>query len=606
MHLSEYINTDKALAIISAIFVSIIIAFAVGSIIMFLTRILFTFFYEKKSLFWGSIYSGISIAIISYFIFIKGLHDVSFVSKNNIEWINNNLILILSSLSIILSLFFILIQFFIKINIFKIVVLFGTFALAMAFAGNDLVNFIGVPVAGFEAFQDYSINGNGNPHTFSMESLANPIKTDMTFLLIAGIIMIFTIWFSKKAKSVIDTSVNLSRQKDGDEKFDSNQLSRAIVRFFYNLNGLFNTKYSRVISVYINKRFRPQPFNKKENDPPAFDMLRASVNLIVASTLIAFATSMKLPLSTTYVAFMVAMGTSFSDKAWGRESAVYRVSGVFAVIGGWFLTAFIAFFLSALIALLLWWGDLIAICIIIPIVFFVLYRTHILHKKTQAEKKIKSSISEKIKSGKIDLEEITYDAVNEVMTFLLNTLSNVYSGLKNEDIKLLKKNMKKVKSINKKVVGYKNIINEAIANSSNIKVEMSEYFIKTNESLNSIITSLTFITRPAYLHISNIHKSLSKNQLKDFKILLNEMSDFINFITEYLKNHENINEDIITNEHINILNKIDTYRVNQIERIRRKETPSRSNLLFLNIVSEFKILSNLVLEIYLLEKTKQK
>jgi phosphate/sulfate permease len=598
MHLSKYINTDKAFAIIGAIFISIVIAFTIGFLVMFLTRILFTFFYEKKMRLLGSLFAGISIAVICYFIFLKGLKDVTFVPEHTLEWINNNVIYILSVIATGLTIFFILLQFFIRFNVFKIVVFFGTFALAMAFAGNDLVNFIGVPMAGFKSFEIFMSSGSTNPDLFSMEMLAQPVKTEIGFLIIAGIIMILALWFSKKAKTVIETSVNLSRQKDGHEQFDSNQLSRAVVRIFHNIGSFLTTRYTKRMSQSLDKRFIQPPPNKKDPNPPAFDMLRASMNLMVASSLIALGTSLKLPLSTTYVTFMVAMGTSLSDRAWGRESAVYRVSGVFTVIGGWFLTAFIAFTVSGIIAMLLWWGDMVAIALIVPLVVFILIRTHRIHKRHIQETKSKSTITDALRSQLQSPEQISFQAISEVIVNVPEILSGVYEGLKSEDIMLLKKIVKMSKSLDKKTEAYHDAISDTIKESDELQVKWSDFMLKMNDALRGIVVSLSFISKPAFQHVNNIHKSLSKNQLEDYKELMEELNKLCNLILEYMNPAKPYEGDLIYKEHKKILAAIDKVRVKQIERIRKKETPSRSSLLFLNIVSEFRLISFLLVDIY--------
>jgi phosphate/sulfate permease len=604
--LSKYINSEKALAIISAIFLSIVIAFTVGFLVMFLTRILFTFFYEKKMKFLGSLFAGISISVICYFIFFKGLKDVSFVPEHVLTYINQNVLLILGVISGAVTLFFILIQLVIRFNVFRIVVFFGTFALAMAFAGNDLVNFIGVPMAGFKSFQHFIASGSNTPDLFTMEALAKPVQTELGFLFLAGIIMILALWFSRKARTVVETSVNLSRQKDGAEQFGSNQLSRAIVRFFYHLGSFFSNRYAKRMSNALDKRFEQLPVDTKDPNPPAFDMLRASMNLMVASSLIALGTSLKLPLSTTYVTFMVAMGTSLSDRAWGRESAVYRVSGVFTVIGGWFLTAFVAFSVSGIVALILWWGDMIAIAVIVPLVIFILIRTHRAHKRHAAEKKLKSSLASTFGAKDKTPEQISSHTISEVINVLPAVLQSVYDGLKKEDLPLLKKAVKKINAIDKKTESYKDAISEVIKDSEPLQIQWSDFLLKMNDALRGIVVSLAFVAKPSYQHVSNLHKTLNKNQLDDFSLLMNEMMKLNSLVLEYIDPAKPYESELIINEHTRLQAEIDKVRINQINRINKKETPSRSSLLFLNIVSEFRLISFLLVDIYQYERNRLK
>ncbi len=602
--LSKYINTDKAFAIISAIFLSIIIAFTIGFLVMFLTRILFTFFYDKKMRIGGSIFGGISIAIISYFIFIKGMKDLSVIPEVTLAWINANISLLMVYIAVGLSLLLFLIQLLIKINVFRIVVLFGSFALAMAFAGNDLVNFIGVPIAGYNSFKIFVQSGATNPESFSMEMLAGPVHTEIWFLLAAGIIMILSLWFSKRARTVIATSVNLSKRQEGEEQFGSNHFSRSIVRFFYNTSSFLNSKYLKGTKKLVDKRFIQPEHDTKDPNPPAFDMLRGALNLIVSSILIAFGTSLKLPLSTTYVTFMVAMGTSLADRAWGRESAVYRVSGVFTVVGGWFLTAFIAFTVAALVAWFLWWGDLIAVIIIIPLVVVVLYRSHLKYLRKEKKKEEKKQLIANITSGKEDLETISLNAISDILAQTPILVEDVFLGLQNEDVKMIKNALKKIKELDHSTLAQRTLLNESINMLDESRLHWGEFFIKVNESLRGITVALTFIAKPSYQHLNNIHQTLNKHQLKDFEFLKVELTQLARYIQEYINPEAPNNDFNILFEYRKMVNEIDTVRVNQIKRIKKKDSPSRSNLLFLNILSEIKVITQLLLEIYQTEKQR--
>ncbi|MBN2263541.1 MAG: inorganic phosphate transporter, partial [Prolixibacteraceae bacterium] len=343
LSLGNYINSEKALAIISGILISVFIAFTVGAFIQWITRLIFSFRYEKTFKYIGSIYGGLAFAVITYFMIIKGAKGASFITEEMSAYMKSHLLGIMAVSFVGWTLLLQLLQWLFKVNILKIVVLAGTFALAMAFAGNDLVNFIGVPLAGFESFKMWSA-AEIAPDLFTMEGLAGKVKTPTYMLLIAGAVMVVTLITSRKARNVIQTSVDLSRQTEGVERFGSSALSRMLVRASVQISQFSDKYLPNSVNRFVEKQFAPAPVNQAipVADRPAFDMLRAASNLIVASILISIGTSFKLPLSTTYVTFLVAMGTSLADKAWGRESAVYRISGVFAVIGGWFLTALIA------------------------------------------------------------------------------------------------------------------------------------------------------------------------------------------------------------------------------------------------------------------------
>ena len=380
--LGDLINTDKALSVIMAIFVSVAIAFFFGMLVQWIARVIFTFNYTKKMKYSIALFGGIAATSIIYFMLIKGLKDSSFMTPENKHWIQDNTLLLITVFFVFFTLLMQVLH-WLKVNVFKVVVLMGTFALALAFAGNDLVNFIGVPLAGFSSFMDYTANGSGNPDNFLMTSLLGPAKTPGYFLIGAGAIMVYALCTSKKAHAVIKTSVDLSRQDEGEETFGSTPIARTIVRFSMALaNGI-----SR-ITPNSTKKWLDTRFRKDEAiiaDGAAFDLVRASVNLVLAGLLIALGTSLKLPLSTTYVTFMVAMGTSLADRAWGRDSAVYRITGVLSVIGGWFITAGAAFTFCFFVALVLHYGGNISIIVLIGIAVFILIRSQVMYKKRKAK-----------------------------------------------------------------------------------------------------------------------------------------------------------------------------------------------------------------------------
>lgn len=349
----DVINYQKATEIIIGIFVSIGVAFSIGAGVQWLSRMLFTFHIKDRIKKYGPPFAGMAIAIIIFFLLVKGLKGAAFVPDSFAEMISNNGLLIMAVTFFVATLLTFVLQRVFKLNPLKIVVLLGTFSLAMAFAGNDLVNFIGVPITGYLSYDLWLASGV-EASQFSMDALANSVKTPGPMLYIAGLIMVLTLWFSSKAKKVSDTEIKLSSQHDVAERFKPNFLAHAIVKASSKLGTAVQKIISRRTNVYINRRFRLSPIT--ETDKPAFDLVRASVNLMVASVLIAFASSLKLPLSTTYVSFMVAMGSSLADRAWGSGSAPHRVAGVLNVIGGWFLTAAGAFTAAGLMALLIYSG----------------------------------------------------------------------------------------------------------------------------------------------------------------------------------------------------------------------------------------------------------
>ena len=376
------LNSSKALQVIIAIFVSVAISFVVGMVVMWISRVVFTFNYGKHSRYSIAIFGGIAFTALSYFIFLKGVGKSPYLSDGVRDYIdtNTNMLLVLTFIvsTIVMEMLHLM-----KVNIFRFTVLMGTFALAMAFAGNDLVNFIGVPLAGLDSYQDYVANGHGvGIDGFMMSSLMESAKTPPFYLMAAGIIMIVAMATSKKAQNVIKTSVDLARQDEGDEMFGSSRAARAIVRFCQSMIEMVVAIFPVGLRKWINRRFNANDVELKD-DKAAFDVVRAAVNLVIASMLITFGTNHRLPLSTTYVTFMVAMGTSLADRAWSRESAVFRITGVLSVIGGWFLTAGLAFLACALVCLCMWYGGIAVQVAFIVLVIFLLIRSNRQYKRKQ-------------------------------------------------------------------------------------------------------------------------------------------------------------------------------------------------------------------------------
>ncbi|MBQ4622482.1 MAG: inorganic phosphate transporter, partial [Bacteroidaceae bacterium] len=378
----DLLNTEKALSVIFGIFLSVAIAFFFGTLVQWISRIIFTFNYKPRLKWTIGLFGGLAATAIIYFMLIKGLKDSSFMTKENKLWVAENTWMIVTCCFIGFTILMQILH-WCRVNVFKVIVMMGTFALAMAFAGNDLVNFIGVPLAGLDAYNDFVANGGGNPNGFLMESLNGPAKTPMIFLVAAGAIMVFSLATSKKAQNVIKTSVNLSRQDEGEEMFGSSAVARSMVRSTTNAANAIIRIIPQSVRTWINSRF-----NQDEAimaDGAAFDLVRASVNLVLAGLLIALGTSLKLPLSTTYVTFMVAMGSSLADRAWSRESAVFRITGMLSVIGGWFLTAGVAFVMSALVVTIMYYGGFVAMGAMIALAVFLLVRSNIAYRKKQQE-----------------------------------------------------------------------------------------------------------------------------------------------------------------------------------------------------------------------------
>jgi len=544
LEISEYINSAKALAIISGILLSVVISFTVGAIVQFITRLVFSFDYKKTIKRYGAIWGGIAITAITYFILIKGAKGASFMSSDLKKTIiDNTVIIILISFAvwtILLQLF----SWFTKLNILKLIVLVGTFALAMAFAGNDLVNFIGVPLAGYESFNSFIANPGADPNGFLMADLTGKVKTPTLFLLIAGLIMVITLWFSKKAKSVTKTELNLARQDAGYERFGSSGPARTLVRSTSAISRGIVAFLPNSVITGIEKRFdqsKASTVITDNEEAPSFDLIRASVNLVVASILISFATSLKLPLSTTYVTFMVAMGTSLSDKAWGRESAVYRVTGVFSVIGGWFLTAFSAFSMAFIVAFILYYGGIYAVIALLAMAIFLVYRTHGIHKKATAE--LDDDDQDVNTISETNIVDKSSKTIIRSLNSVISEFERTIEGLEKEDLKLLKKSNKEIAKITAKTKYLKNNINVIVAKLKEDTGNTSYFIVEVLDYLREMVHSISFINGPAYEHVDNNHKPLGNEQINELKSLHTELRILIDAIVLSMEsgNYDNLN-----------------------------------------------------------------
>lgn len=603
LNLSEYINSAKALAIISGILMSVVISFTVGAIVQFLTRLVFSFDYKTNIKRYGAIWGGIAITAITYFILIKGAKGASFMSSElKTTIVENTWMIIMVSLVGWISILQLL-SWFTKFNVLKMIVLVGTFALAMAFAGNDLVNFIGVPLAGYESFNAFIANVGANPDGFLMSDLTGQVKTPTLFLLIAGLIMVVTLWLSKKARTVTKTELNLARQDAGFERFGSTGFARTIVRTSSNLSKKINAFLPASLVSAIDRRFdQTELLKKKENgeEIPAFDLIRASVNLVVASILISFATSLKLPLSTTYVTFMVAMGSSLSDRAWGRESAVYRITGVFSVIGGWFLTAFSAFSIAFIVAFILYYGGFIAVFVLIALAIFLISRTHLIHKKIAAaaidEDQDVSTISETNiadKSSKTIIKNLKKVAIEYEMTI---------KGLEKEDVKLLKQSGKEISKITAKTKHLKDNINVIIDKLKEDSENTAYYFVEVLDYMREMLHSISFVNGPAYEHVDNNHKPLIDVQLAELKTFHTGLKQLIEKITDAMDSGDYSELDAILDIQSKLMKYVQKISKAQIKRLKEGTVGTKNSILYLNIVNESK---NLILQVVNLFKSQR-
>ena len=600
-----YINTDKATEIILGILLSVIIAFSIGALVQFVSRLLISFKFQEKPKWVGAIFGGFALTSIIYFILVKGLKSASVFSPEVLDMIANKQFLFILSNFVVWTLVSWMISTLTKINVYTIVIVMGTFALAMAFAGNDLVNFIGVPLAAMESYTTWSASGI-DADKYTMEGLASAVQTPQYLLLLSGMIMVVTLWFSSKAKNVVKTSVDLSRQDEGDERFQPNFLSRQIVKLTIsaseNIAGLIPDSLLKKMDTRFEKPYVYVPKSRVQ-DLPAFDLVRASVNLMVASVLISLATSMKLPLSTTYVTFMVAMGSSLADRAWGAESAVYRVAGVLNVIGGWFFTAISAFTAAALIAYIIHLGGIWAIGALLIVAFFLIGKNYLSHTKKMKETKLEQKL-ERAESNSI-IGVIDESAAN--ISLAIRRANKIYTqsidGLAKHDIETLKRSKKGISKFDKEVEDLRDNIFYFIKNLDESSVSTSNFYIYILSYLQDMTQSLEYIAKAGHKHVHNNHKKLRFNQIKDLKETdgyLDELFKEIETIFE-TKDFLKLTELIIHKQEL--FAKVDMKIHKQVERTRSDESSPKNTALYFSPLLETKDL--LVATMNLLETYDQ-
>ena len=604
VELSDYINTSKATQIIFGIFFSVIVAFSIGALIQFISRIILSFKFEEKAKWMGSLFGGIALTSIFYFIVIKGLKGTPYsenqydilggLSISNFIDINLTMIVLLSLL--ILTILSYLFNSVFKLNIYTLIICVGTFALALAFAGNDLVNFIGVPIAGYESFLAWSASGV-TAESFTMEILSEKVSAPTFILLGAGIIMVLTLWTSSKAKSVIKTSIDLSRQEETIERFEPNFLSRFLVRAGSSFVENFSKITPKPILDFVDSQYIKPKINTLilRKDRPAFDKIRASVNLVVAAILISVATSYKLPLSTTYVTFMVAMGTSLADKAWGSESAVYRVAGVINVIGGWLMTALIAFTASGIIVSILYYFEEIGLIVLVILVGYVLTKNYFLHKERRI-KEIEEEELEMIESKSI--KGVIFESSKNITKFSkrVNKLfQKTFEGLASKDISTLKENQTTVSKLDKDVDLIANNVFYFIKNLDEASKESaSDFHMKILGGLENITLSMQTITKSIYKHFNNNHRGLTYNQLRELKELEDDMNNFFKKIVQTFEKQKYEEIKSIFSIKESLIKSLNKKIKSQVSRTKDKDSGPRNTRLYFeflnktqNIVSEY-------------------
>ena len=599
-NLGKYINTNTALFIIFGILLSVVVAFSVGAIVQFVSRVIYSFHIERRPNYVNALFGGFAITAITYFIVIKGLKGTPF--KNDInEIIEGNLLVIVMIGFVFWTFISQLLIKFLKINILKLIIGVGTFSLALAFAGNDLVNFIGVPIAAWNSYEAWQQSGQ-LASEFSMAILGDDkVPANFIYLLLAGGIMVITIWTSKKAKTVIETGINLSRQGEGHEKFQPNPVSRIVVRTAMRINTGFKYLIPQKALVSIDAKFQ-KPVIKISKDRayemPAFDMIRASVNLIVAGILISIGTSLKLPLSTTYVTFMVAMGTSLADRAWGRESAVYRVAGVLNVIGGWFMTAIVAFVAAATVSYLISLGGITMVGFLLLFVFGLIARNSIRHSKKSKEIK-KQHYIERAELITINgVIEESSDHIAEVAQRVNKLYTNVVNDLANHDLNKLRKTDKHVRKLNQEINSLKEGVFYFIKSLDETSVQASRFYILILGYLQDVAQSISYISKASYKHVNNNHKNLKKGQLTDLKTIDNQLTDLLTKISTTFENRSFYDLDVILVEKQTLLGDVSASIEKQIARIRTDEASPKNTTLYFSILLETKDLISALMNLF--------
>ncbi|MFD0861049.1 inorganic phosphate transporter [Sungkyunkwania multivorans] len=594
----NYINTSKALQIISGILLSVVVAFSIGAIVQWISRLLLSYDFEKKAKWVGAIFGGIALTSIVYFILMKGIKGTAIAGESfDIiggatikDFLENQVYFIIAVSLVLWSIISYILIAFVKTNIYKLIIGVGTFALALAFAGNDLVNFIGVPIAAYQSFDAWSASGIAATE-FSMDVLAKKVPTPTFLLFISGMVMVVTLWFSKKARYVAETEINLSREGEARERFNPNFLSRGLVRFTIFMSRGLSSIIPAGVKANMDEKFKKPVIalpKNKTHELPAFDMVRAAVNLMVAGILISIATSYKLPLSTTYVTFMVAMGTSLADRAWGSESAVYRVAGVLNVIGGWFMTAIVAFIAAGTILVLINFGKGAAIAILLFAAILLLARNYIAHKRKSKEIKAEDQLQQAESSSVQGVIHESADNISAVVNRGNKILTNAMKGLARQDLPLLKKNKKNIVKLSNEIDDLRDNIFYFIKNLDESSIGASNFYINVLSYLQDMTQSLEYISKVSHKHVNNNHKKLTFSQIKELKEVDDALENLLNRTKEAFdsRSFEQIG-DILNNKQA-VFEMVKQKIQKQVERTRTEESSPKNTTLYFGLLLEIK------------------
>ncbi|MDR1202600.1 MAG: inorganic phosphate transporter [Tannerellaceae bacterium] len=594
LEFATLINTDKAFTMILAIFLSVVIAFLFGTLVQYVSRIIFTFDYKKRMKYFAALFGGLAATAILYFMLIKGLKESAFMTGTIKEYIygHTSTIVWWSFIG-----FTILMQilYWLKVNIFKVVVLMGTFSLALAFAGNDLVNFIGVPLVGYSSYMDLlAQNGTVAPNEFLMSSLLESAQTPWYFLIGAGLIMVIALFTSKKAKQVIKTSLDLSRQSEGEENFGTSPVARVLVRTF---SGAATSVLSFVpISAkkWINSRFNKDGITMENQ--ASFDLVRASVNVVLSGLLIAMGTSLKLPLSTTYVTFMVAMGSSLADRAWGRETAVYRITGVISVIGGWFITAGAAFTICFVVALLIYLGGIVGMASMVALAVYMLVRSHLIYKK----KMKKDALREEVNTTVAQLRDTTdsrealalfrkhsREELYKDLSFISQAFETAVNGFIHENLKDERKVLNDIEDMKTHLKQVKRVGTLGVTQlDHNIAIEKGLYYYQGNDFASETLFSVRRLAEPIKEHIDNNFNPLSDIQKEDFGKILPAIVSYLDRCAEMIQKNDYLGFDILITESASLLNQLIALKKRELKRIQGQDSSTKTSMVYLNMIHE--------------------
>ena len=609
LELGQLINTDKALQVIMGIFVSVAIAFFFGMVVQWLARLIFTFNYKRHQRWSIALFGGIAATSILYFMLIKGLKDSSFMTPDYKAWIHDNTLLLIGCF---LAFFTVVMQIlhWCRVNIFKVVVLMGTFALALAFAGNDLVNFIGVPLAGYSSFMDYTANGaEVGVDGFLMTSLTQSARTPWIFLFGAGVIMVYALATSKKAQNVIKTSVDLARQDEGEEGFGSTPLARTLVRVSLSMANGMNKIIPLRTQQWVGSRFCKDEAILANG--AAFDLVRASVNLVLAGLLIAVGTSLKLPLSTTYVTFMVAMGSSLADRAWGRDSAVYRITGVLSVISGWFITAGAAFTICYFVTTLIYFGGTTAILIMIALVVFMLIRSQVMYRQRKAKEKEDEVMRHLMRSN--DNAEIlsllrqhTRETLTDVLEFIQSTFELTVRSFLKENLRGLRRANGAVKFEKQQIKQMKRSGTLAACRLDNRTIlEKGFYYHQGNDFASEMVYSIGRLCEPCLEHVDNNFSPLNDEQKTEFRDVAEDIIYLIQSSRLRISSNSYGEIDEEMKKANRLLEQLANLKQRELQRIQDQNGSIKTSMVYLTMVHESKSLVNYTINLLKVSKKFQ-